>query len=269
MPLKSFSQECESDYSAIILDNKSKRIIYELRAKKIIYPASLTKIMTLYLIFEALENNKFGVDDEIKVSDYVQDISHINSITTLDLKKGETLSVRKAIRATAVKSMNGAALALAEYYAGNEWKFAKKMNEKAKELDMKNSNFRNSTGLHEYGQYSTAYDLARLMVKMQEDFSEYMGVFARKEIEFRGNIYNSHNHFLLEYEDATGFKTGFTSISGFNLMATAKRDNRTLSGVIVGCEAYEKRDEMMKNLFDLAFEIVKSEEFQDEIEVRL
>lgn len=264
-----FSSECTTKYSAILLDQKNENILYEKRAKKIIYPASLTKIMTLYLIFEAIENNKLQLDQKVKASKYAEDISNINRITTLHLKEGQEISIRKLIRATAVKSMNGAAVMLAEALAGDEWSFAKMMNKKAKELKMFDSNFRNSTGLHEDGQYSTVYDLARLLVAIQKDFSQYRGVFSRKEIEYKGKKFISHNHFLLEYEGATGFKTGFTSIAGFNLMATAKRNNINLSGVITSCETHQIRDEFSKLMFDHGFKILNSDILKNELTVKL
>ncbi len=265
----SMAQECTAKYSAIIINDKNNEILYENRAEQFVYPASLTKIMTLYLVFEALEKGKIKLNDKIIISKNVEDVSHINKITTLNLVEGEEISVKKAIEATAIKSMNGAALALAELIAQDEWNFVKMMNKKALELKMFHTNFRNATGLHEDGQYSNVYDLMRLLVVIRKKFAKYNYIFAKKEFEYNDKKFTTHNHFLLEYEGATGFKTGFTSKAGFNLMANATRKNFALSSVIAGCETYLIRDSYAKETFDYAFELVENQDYKKEMKVFL
>lgn len=268
--LNSFAQQqCESDFSAIILDEKTNAILYEKEADKLIYPASLTKVMTLYLVFEALQKKKIKLNDKIVISAHAQEISEVNKINTLHLVEGDEMRVQDAIRATVIKSMNGAAVALSEAVAGDEWSFAQKMNEKAKELGMKHTNFRNASGLHDDGQYSTAYDLARLLLAVQKDFSQYRKYFLEKSFVYNGKRFVTHNHFLADYRWATGFKTGFTSKAGFNLMATAKKNKRAISGVIAACESHEARDGFAIQAFDENFEFLGSRDYAREMRVGL
>ena len=260
------AKECESQYSSIIIDEKNLRIISENRAEKYIYPASLTKVMTLYLVFEALEKKQISLEQKIKISDYAQDISQVNKVTTLHLKEGDEITVEDAIKGSAIKSFNETALALAELVGGNEWNFVRMMNEKAKSLKMLHTNFRNSTGLHEDGQYSTIYDLARLLIATEKKFPQYRKYFGQKEFVYRDKKYVTHNNFLAKYEGASGFKTGFTSKAGFNLMATAKRGEHSLSAVIVGCETFMARDNYAKEIFDYSFDLMS---FKDDAEEKI
>lgn len=250
---KAGASECERQYSSLVFAENNHEIIFEKRGEEIIYPASLTKVMTLYLVFEALEKHRLELDGEITISANAEDISKVNKINTLNLKEGEKINVDDAIKGTAIKSFNEAAVALAEAVAGDEINFAKMMNQKAFELNMMHTNFRNASGLHDAGQYTTAYDLARLVEALEKNFSQYRKYFAAKKFTFRGNKYETHNHVLLEYEGADGFKTGYTAASGYNLIASAKRGDVRVKSILTGCETYKKRDEYTKNLLDLAF----------------
>jgi D-alanyl-D-alanine carboxypeptidase len=133
---------------------------------------------------------------------------------------------------------------------------------------MYNSSFRNASGLHAEGQYTTTYDLARLAIALKRDFPGYYHLFSKKDFEFNGKNFTTHNHVLVEYEGAEGMKTGFTNASGFNLIAVAKKDNSRVISVLLGCESYKKRDEYTKNLLDKTF--TKSAKNNDnEIKVKL
>jgi D-alanyl-D-alanine carboxypeptidase len=242
---------CSKNYSSLILEENGE-ILFDVRADYFSYPASLTKLMTLYLIFESLEKKEISLDKVLKVSARGEEISKVNK-GSLHLKEGDKITVREAIEGVIVKSFNEAALTLAEAVAGDEWKFARKMNQKAKELGMNQTNFRNSSGLHEEGQYSTAYDLARLTLALKNDFSQYYHLFALKNFKYRGIKYETHNHVLVEYEGAEGMKTGFTKASGFNLISIAKKKDRRIISVLVNCETYQKRDKFTKKLFDKFF----------------
>lgn len=261
------TSECHSNYSAIVIDDSNHHIIYEHEADKIIYPASLTKVMTIYLAFEEIEKGRLKLSDKIRVSGYAQDISAINKITTLKVREGESITVKDAIKGAAIKSFNEAAVLLAEKIAGNEWYFAKLMNKKAKELNMKYTNFRNASGLHEPGQYSTTYDLARLLIAIRRDFPNKCKYFSEKKLVCKDKTFVTHNFFLRDYEGATGFKTGYTSIAGYNLMATATRDGKSLTAVIVACDRSDRRNKYMAEIFDKAFEVAGRE--GGEIEVKL
>lgn len=259
--------ECQSNYSAIVLNDKNNRIIYEHEADKIVYPASLTKVMTLYIAFEEIDAGRLKMSDKLYASGHAQDISAINKITTLKLQEGDSITVREAIKGAAVKSFNEATVMLAERIAGSEWEFSKLMNKKAKELGMNYTNFRNASGLHEPGQYSTVYDMARLLIAIRNDFPNKCKYFSEKELVCNDQKFYTHNLFLKDYDGATGFKTGYTSIAGYNLMATASRNGKSLTAVIAACDRSERRNKYMAKIFDEAFEVLKKQD--DEIKVKL
>lgn len=251
---KSKEKACSTNYSYIVFDEKTDNILFEKKADQILYPASLVKVMTLYLTFEALEKGEIKEDEMLVFSLYGEEVSEVNKVNSFHAKEGEKLMVKDAIHAVIVKSFNEAAVVLAEAVAGDEWHFVRKMNAKAKELGMINTSFRNASGLHEEGQYTTAYDLARLANAITKDFPKYYHLFALKHFSYRGTKYDSHNHVLMEYKGAEGMKTGFTKASGFNLISSAgKKDERVIS-VLMGCASFKKRDSLMKNLLDDAFE---------------
>lgn len=242
---------CSDVYSYLSFVSKSKRVIFEHNSQQILYPASLTKLMTLYLTFEAVKKGKVGLNDIITVSARGQEVSAVNKVTTLGLKEGDKISVSQAIRGTLIKSFNGAAVSLAEKVAGDEWKFVRLMNKKAQELGMINTSFRNSTGLHHPGQYTNAYDLARLTIAIIEDFPGYYHLFSRKDFSYNGKKYHSHNNVLQNYAWAEGLKTGFTRASGFNLISSAKKNNNRIVAVLLACASSEERDDfMVKKLED-------------------
>ncbi len=248
---------CESKYSALVFDDESNKIIFEKNADEIIYPASLTKVMTAYLVFEALEKKQLSLAQQLTISANAQDVGSVNKVNTLNLKEGDKISVEDALKGMLVKSFNESAEALAEAVAGDEWHFAQMMNRKAAELKMRYTNFRNASGLHEEGHYTTNYDLARLVKAVQQDFPQYRKYFSLKSFKFKGVEYKATNHVLLEYKGADGFKTGFTNAAGFNLIASAKHDNIRVTSILTGCESYKKRDEFTKNLLDEGFEMVE------------
>lgn len=265
-----YAQEkaCSTNYSYLVFDEKTDNILLESKADQILYPASLVKMMTLYLTFEALEKGKITEGEMLIFSDYDQEVSAVNKVNSFHAKAGERLMVKDAIHAVIVKSFNEAAVVLAEAVAGDEWRFVRKMNEKAKKLGMISSSFRNASGLHEEGQYSTAYDLARLSKAITKDFPQYYHYFGLKKFHYRGTKYESHNHVLLEYKGAEGMKTGFTKASGFNLISSAsKKDERVIS-VLMGCATSQRRDNLTKDLLDAGFEKVAGNQ-QDGFDVKL
>lgn len=259
MPFAAYgAEECSDSYSSLVFEEKTGDILFSKRADEASYPASLTKLMTLYLTFEAIENKQLDVSQTLSFSSRGEEISAVNRVTTLHVQKHDTITVREAIQAVIVKSMNEAAIILAEAVSGNEWAFARKMNERAAQLGMVNSSFRNATGLHAEGQYTTTYDLARLVVALKRDFPGYYHLFSLKEFSYLDKEYETHNHVLVDYKGAEGMKTGFTNASGFNLISSAKRGDKRVVSVILGCATYQKRDEFTKELLDYAFERLKA-----------
>lgn len=244
---------CSNVYSSLVFVEDNGEILHSERSRQISYPASLVKLMTAYLTFEALENKQITPNQKITISGRGEEISKVNKINTLHVVEGDQITVRQAIRGTIVKSFNEAAVTLGEAIAGNEWNFARLMNKKAKELGMINTSYRNASGLHAEGQYTTTYDLARLAIALRKDFPQYYHIFSQKEFTFNKRRYKTHNHVLVDYKGAEGMKTGFTNASGFNLVAAAKKDGSRIISVLLGCESYKKRDDYTKDLLDEAF----------------
>ncbi len=247
---------CSKNYSYLVFAEKSGEILSETRSDEMAYPASLVKLMTLYLTFEALENHQLTLGKILTISARGEEISRVNKVNTMNLHEGDQILTRDAIYGVIVKSFNEAAVTLAEAVAGSEWGFARKMNEKAQKLGMISSSFRNASGLHEEGQYTTSYDLARLAKAIKKDFPQFYHLFAMREFIYRGRKYETHNHVLVDYKGAEGMKTGFTNASGFNLITSAKKNNVRIVSVLLGCASYQRRDQFTKELLNEAFKKV-------------
>ena len=245
--------DCSKDYSSLVVEESTGAILYEKRSDKFSYPASLVKMMTLYLTFEALEHQKLTLNQTLKVSERGEEVAKVNNGNTMHLKQGDQITVKDAIAAVIVKSFNEAAVTLAEAVSGGEWEFVRKMNKKAQELGMNNTSFSNASGLHEEGQYTNSYDLARLALALKKNFPQYYKFFGQKTFTFRGQKYESHNHVLLEYKGAEGMKTGFTRASGFNLVSAAKKKDTRIISIVLGCSTAKSRDKLTKELLDICF----------------
>jgi D-alanyl-D-alanine carboxypeptidase len=256
------NEYCGKSYSALVYDATNGDILFEKNSEKISYPASLVKLMTLYLTFEALDKKELKLDDVLIVSRRGEEISRVNNGNSLHLKAGDKITVEEAIRGIVVKSFNEAAVTLSEAVSGDEWEFVRKMNKAASHLGMINTSFRNASGLHEDGQYTTAFDLARLAYAIKTKFPNYYPVFASKGFTYKKRTYVTHNHVLLEYDGAEGMKTGFTRASGFNLIAAAKRKNQQIFSIIMGCDSQNKRDQFTKALLDYGFKKIFSDSWQ-------
>jgi len=255
---QNFSQnKCSDKYSALVFNDENNHIIFENRADEIIYPASLTKVMTAYLVFEALEKNHLNLQQFLTISANAEDVGRVNKVNTLGLKEGDKIMVEDALKGMLIKSFNETAVALAEAISEDEWHFAQLMNAKAAELKMKRTNFRNASGLHEEGHYTTLYDLARLVKAIEKKFPQYRKYFALKEFNFNKTKYKNTNHVLLDYKGADGFKTGYTNAAGFNLIASAKKDDIRITSILTGCESYKKRDESTTKMLDNGFKTAK------------
>lgn len=234
---------------SIVLDADTGRVLSEANADAITYPASLTKMMTLYLAFGALNTGRLGLDQYLPVS--VEAAS--KSPTKLDLHPGQSVSVQDLILGIVTKSANDAAAVLAEGIAGSEPAFADLMSSKAQQLGMKNTFYRNASGLPDPMQHTTARDTALLALALYRDFPHEYRFFATREFVFRGRLIVGHDHLLDWYPGADGIKTGYIRASGFNLATSAVRDGHRLIGVVLGGTSGGSRDRQMGALLDQGF----------------
>ena len=237
-------------YAAVVIDADSGQVMYENEAAQRWYPASLTKVMTLYMIFSALESGQLKLNDILTVSKHAA----MQPNSRLGLRHGQTISVEQAIMGVTTRSANDAAVLLAETVGGSEARFAAMMTNQAKHLGMSNSSFENASGLPDEGQISSARDLAILSATLIHRFPQYYPYFSATEFEYKGRILPNTNRILKSYPDADGMKTGFTCGSGFNLIASAKRNGHRLIGVLLGARSSAERFEQMGNLLDVGFE---------------
>jgi D-alanyl-D-alanine carboxypeptidase len=245
----SASPQAQAKYASIIIDADTGEVLQEVNADSQNYPASLTKMMTLYLIFEALDNGQLKLDQRLPVSLHAAS----RAPTKLGLQPGETVAVRDIILGLVTKSANDAAAAAAEGLAGSEVAFAERMTQKARRLGMKNTFFHNASGLPDPAQKTTARDLATLAQALYRDFPDHYHYFATREFVYHGAVHANHNHLMSSFQGMDGIKTGYINASGFNLAASAKRDDRRLIGVVMGGESARTRDAHMAQLLNQAF----------------
>lgn len=245
-PLPPFARQ----YSALVVDASSGKVIYSENAGGIRFPASLTKMMTLYLTFDALKHGTLSLNDRVPVSAKAAGQPQTN----IALNEGDRLPVRTAVESVVVRSANDSAMVLAEALGGTEWNFALMMTKKAHELGMKNTVFRNPSGLPDNRQYTTAYDMARLAIALRRDFPEYYSFFKLTSFAYNGITYPGHNHVMERYDGVDGVKTGYTRASGYNLVTSARKDGMNLVAVVMGGSTINARDDQMIALLDDAFE---------------
>lgn len=236
-------------YSSIVIDAATGRVLHEDDADQQRYPASLTKMMTLYMIFEALDAGKVKMSTTWPVSAHAAN----QSPTKLGLDKGERIAVRDVILGLITKSANDAAAVAAEGLAGSEDHFGELMTQRARRLGMENTIFQNASGLPDPGQITTARDMAKLSRALIRDFPHYYSYFSTPEFTYAGQRHANHNRLMNWYEGADGIKTGFIRASGFNLSASAVRGNRRIIGVVLGGPSPVARDQYMGKLLDAAF----------------
>lgn len=235
--------------AAIVVDARTGQVLIDQDADAIVHPASLTKMMTLYLAFDALEDGRLSLDQQLPVSSFAESMSP----TKLGLRAGQTLKVETAILGLVTKSANDAAVVLAEALGGTESRFAEMMTRKARELGMRRTVYRNASGLPNMEQVTTARDYAMLSRALMRDHAKYYPYFSRRNFVYGGRTLANHNHLMSRYEGMDGIKTGYTVASGFNLAASAVRDGRRLVGVVMGGKSAGSRDNKMAALLDQAF----------------
>ena len=233
-------------FSAIVVDAKAGKVLYTADAKAQRHPASITKVMTLYLLFEQLERGTISMDTRIPVSEHAASMAP----TKLGLRPGATIAVSDAIKAIVTQSANDMAVAVAEQIGGSEDAFAEMMTRKARTLGMNDTTFVNASGLPDDDQVTTAYDLAILARAIQERFPRYYPLFATRSFYYAGRAMRNHNHLLDRVEGMDGIKTGYTRASGFNLMTNVRRDGRQIVAVVLGGTSAAGRDHIMANLIE-------------------
>ena len=231
-------------FSSIVVDGNSGAILSSNNPDASRHPASLTKIMTLYLLFERLDAGKMKLDTEMQVSARASE----QAPTKLGLRPGQTIRVEDAIKGLVTRSANDAAVVIAEAVAGDEDDFAKLMTRKARALGMLKTVYRNASGLPDDEQVTTARDQATLGRAIQERFPRYYRYFSTVAFNFRGHSITNHNHLLGKVEGVDGIKTGYIRASGFNLVTSMRRGNRHLVGVVLGGRSGSSRDAIMRNL---------------------
>jgi D-alanyl-D-alanine carboxypeptidase len=245
------AERAEAGYAAIVVDQATGEILHERNADEQNYPASLTKMMTLYMVFTAMKNGRLRLETKLKVS--------VNAAaqppSRLGLEPGGRIKVEDAILALVTKSANDVAVVVAEALAGSEERFAEVMTKRARKLGMKDTTFRNASGLPDMDQVTSARDLARLAIALKRDFPKYYKYFATESFDYDGRRLNSHNHLLGNYEGADGLKTGYIRASGYNLVASAERDGKRLVAVVLGGDSIGQRDQQVIRLLDSGFSL--------------
>lgn len=235
-------------YADLVIDANSGKVLHESNADAPRFPASLTKMMTLYVLFEMLDQGRLTLETDLVVTANAAAAQP----SKLGLAAGERIKVRDAMRALVTKSANDVALTIAENIGGTEAKFAKYMTWRAKKLGMRNTVFRNASGLPDLSQKSTARDLVKLALHLHDDFPKYWGVFKTAYFNFRGKRYKNHNSLLFNFPGTDGLKTGYTRASGFNLVTSVRRGGKHVIGAIFGGRTAGQRSSQMRKLLKVA-----------------
>ncbi len=235
-------------YAAIVVDAKTGRQLFEMNSTTPRYPASLTKMMTLYLLFEALDSGRVTKETRIPVSAHAAS----QPPTKLRFRPGETIDVDSAIRALTVKSANDVAVAVGEYLGGSEETFAAAMTAKARQIGMRNTVFRNASGLPDDDQHTTARDMAVLGLALRQRFPQYYYYFSVTDFMFRGKVVRGHNDLLGRVTGVDGIKTGYIRASGFNIVTSYDDGARRFVIVVMGADSARERNQHVEALLQRA-----------------
>jgi D-alanyl-D-alanine carboxypeptidase len=242
-------------YESIVVDATTGRVLHQVNADTRSYPASLTKMMTLYMLFDALQKGKIHLDTPIRVSAHAASMAP----SKLDLAPGSTIATEQAIYAIVTKSANDVAVAIAEHLGGTEEHFCEMMTARAHAIGMTRTHFADASGLPNKAQLSTARDMAILGKRLMTEFPQYFPYFSRTEFPYNGTMIRTHNHLLENYDGADGIKTGYTAASGFNLVASARRGNARLITVVFGGASAKLRDQHVAALMDAGFKVLSTD----------
>ncbi|WP_442579921.1 D-alanyl-D-alanine carboxypeptidase family protein [Mesorhizobium sp. ASY16-5R] len=233
-------------YAAIVVDGSTGSVLYEVDSSAPRYPASLTKMMTLYLLFEAMQQGRVTAATEIPVSEYAAR----RPPTKIGFRPGDTIDADSAIRALVTKSANDVAVAVGEYLGGTEEQFAEMMTAKARSIGMRNTTFRNASGLPDAEQRTTARDMALLGLTLRKRFPAQFAYFADQNFMYRGRLVRGHNDLIGRVSGVDGIKTGYVRASGFNIVTSVNRDGRKLVVVVMGGETARKRNDHVEELIE-------------------
>lgn len=237
-------------YAAIVADARTGEILYSTNAGARLHPASLTKMLTLYIAFDAIERGEISLDTMVTVSKNAA----AQPPSKLGLRSGQRIALRYLIRAAAIKSANDAAAAIGDALSGSQERFAQRMNQTAKAIGMKNSTFKNANGLTAAGHLSTAEDMNLLGRRLFYDFPQYYNIFSRRSADAgMKQVNNTNRRFLDAYEGADGIKTGYTVAAGFNLTASAERGSKRIIATVFGGKSTAHRNAKMAELMDIGF----------------
>ena len=236
--------------AAIIINYDTQEVLFEVNADTLNYPASLAKIMTLYIVFDYLDKNKLSWNTNMKVSE----IAASRSPSKLYLEKDSSINVRDAVMALIVKSANDVATVIAEHIAGTERDFAKLMTKYAKQIGMNKTTFKNASGLPNRGQLTTARDMSKLSYSLIKNFPEEYKLFKKESFIWKDKTYKNHNKLMKSYEGADGIKTGYIKASGFQLAFSAVREEKRLIGIYFGGDTGKQRDKSLAFLMNKEFE---------------
>jgi D-alanyl-D-alanine carboxypeptidase len=239
-------------YAAYVVDSVTGEVLHQQGADAIRHPASLTKMMTLYMLFDALEKGVFKLDSRLKVSAKAA----IQPQTNISLGTGDSIPVETAIRALVIRSANDVAVVVAEALGGSVENFAKMATNKARALGMKNTIFKNPHGLPDRTQVTTARDMAKLGIALKRDFPKYFKYFDDAQFSWKGVTYYTHNRVIGRFTGADGIKTGYINASGFNLVTSVERGGRRLIGVVLGGGTGRWRDDRMIALLGQSYKVL-------------
>jgi D-alanyl-D-alanine carboxypeptidase (penicillin-binding protein 5/6) len=253
----------EPKYAAIVVDANTGEVLYAKRADSLRYPASITKVMTMYLVMEAMSEGRVKPTDMVTISARAAS----QPPTKLGVPAGDQVSVDDALKALATRSANDMAVALAEHIAGTEQRFAALMTLRGQELGMSNTRFVNASGLPDNRQISSARDIAIMSRAVMRDFPQYYGYFSINAFYFRGRLITSHNRLMGQFAGMDGLKTGYINASGFNLAASAVRDGRRLIAVVLGGRSTVTRDDHVEDLLLTGFDVLKRRALGESITV--
>jgi D-alanyl-D-alanine carboxypeptidase len=241
--------------ATLVLDANTGDIMYSYQETDQLHPASLTKMMTLYMTFEALRKSRLKLDQALEVSRHAAS----QPASKLGLTEGTTITARDAILALITKSANDVAVVLAEAMADAESDFTRAMTRRARKLGMADTIFRNASGLHDDDQFTTARDMGRLAIALLRDHPDYYKQFATRSFSWQGRRYANHNPLLSSYKGADGIKTGYIRQSGYNLVGSAERDGQRIIAVVLGSKTPGIRDWTMTTLLDYGFEQIAAD----------
>ncbi len=241
-------------YASFVIDADTGAILHERYADKRLHPASLTKVMTLLLTFEAIESGRLSLKSRIRMSNHAAGMVP----SKLYIPAGASIKVEDAIYALVTKSANDVAVALAEHLGGTEGNFARLMTRKARNIGMRQTTFKNASGLHDKQQITTARDMAKMAAYVIERYPRQYRYFSTTNFSYKGKSYHNHNRLLGKYRGMDGMKTGYINASGFNLVASAKRDGRRIIGVVFGGRTAVTRNNHMARLLDEGFNKIKN-----------